>query len=211
VTALNIYEQMITVHLTLPEVTSIFRKYLEASNRKKFTTCISGLSVRQMFGAVEDLKSAILNPPEDRKSALWMKISDPNFVGNEHIKFMLENPTEYSVRKELVQHVVHSFYDILWNQFDPIRSKLDVQVLPGEHAERAVVSISSPEFCLQQAHLVPLIAPLTPESSIAVVHSEAVQVLRKELSVFFSRETNPIIRADEMNKRFNVLAAGQGA
>jgi hypothetical protein len=211
VTALNIYEQMTTIHLSQSEVTANLRKYLEASNRKKFTTCMSGLSVRQMFGAVEDLKSAIFNPPEERKAALWMKISDPNFVGNEHIKFMLENPTEYSVRKELVQHVIHSFYDILWNQFDPLRSKLDVQILPGEHAERAVVSISSPEFCLQQANLVPLIAPRTPESSIAVVHSEAAQVLRKELSVFFSREANPIVRADEMSKRFNVLAAGQGA
>jgi len=164
-----------------------------------------------MFGAVDDMKAAIFNPPEERIAALWMKISDSNFVGNEHIKFMLDSPLDYSVRKELVQHAVNSFYDILWNQYDPLRSKLDVQILPGDHAERAVVAVSSPDFCLQEAHLAPIIAPRTAESSMAVIHPDAVQFLRSELSVFFSRETNPIIKADEMNKRFNVLAAGQGA
>eukprot|EP00298_Acanthocystis_sp_HF-20_P017298 c21718_g1_i1.p1 GENE.c21718_g1_i1~~c21718_g1_i1.p1 ORF type:complete len:445 (-),score=250.57 c21718_g1_i1:58-1392(-) len=211
VTSLNIYEQMTTMHLSQAEVTSIFRKYLESTTREKFTTCISGLAVRQMFGGVEDMRAAVMNPPEERRAALWMKISDSNFVGNEHIKFMLESPIEYSVRKELVQHLIHSFYDILWNQFDPLRSKLNVQVLPGDHIERAVVSISSPEFCLHEAHIVPRIAPKTASSSMAVIHPDAVQFLRRELSVFFSRETNPIVKADEMNKRFNVLAAGQGA
>jgi len=211
VTGLNIYEQMTTIHLAQADVTSILRKFLESTNRQKFTTCISGLAVRQMFGAVDDMKAAIMNPPEERRAALWMKISDSNFVGNDHVKFMIDSPSDYSVRKELVQHLIHSFYDILWNQYDPLRSKLDVQILPGDHNERAVVAISSPEFCLQEANIAPVIAPRTAESSMAIVHPDAVQVLRKELSLFFSRETNPIIKADEMNKRFNVLAAGQGA
>lgn len=210
-TALNVYEQMATIHLSQAEVTSILRKYLEASSRTKFTTCISGLSVRQMFGAVEDMKSAVMNPPEEKRAALWMKIADPNFVGNEHVKFMLENPSEYSVRKELVQHLVHSFYDILWNPYDPLRQKLDIQVLPGEHNERAVVSITAPDFCLKQADLAPIVAPRLPATSMVVLNPDAVQILRKELSTFFSRETNPVVRSDEMNKRFNVLAAGQGA
>merc|ERR1712079_323421 len=94
VTALNVYEQMATIHLSQREVTAIFRKYLEATTRATFTTCMSGLAVRQMFGAVEDMKAAVMNPPEDKRAALWMKIADPNFVGNEHIKFMLENPSE---------------------------------------------------------------------------------------------------------------------
>lgn len=211
VTALNVYEQMATIHLSQAEVTTIFRKYLEASNRQAFTTCISGLAVRQMFGSVDDMVSAVTNPAEDKKAALWLKIADPSFIGNDHIKFMLENPSEYSVRKELVQHAIHSFFDILWDAYDPLRAKLAVQVLPGDHQERAVVSISSPEFCLKQANLVPAIPPRLPTTSIVVLNPDAVQVMRKELSVFFSRATSPIVRADEMGKRFNVLAAGQGA
>jgi hypothetical protein len=210
-TALNVYEQMATLHLSQADVTSIFRKYIEATHRDRFTTCMSGLSIRQLFGAVDDLELAIKNPPEEKRAALWMKIADPNFIGSDHVKFMLENPTGYSVRKELVQHFIHSFFDIYWNHFDPLHDKLRVQVLPGEHQERAVVSVTIPDFCLKQANLAALIAPRLPATSIVVLNPDVVQVLRKELSVFFSRETSPVVRADEMSKRFNVLAAGQGA
>lgn len=210
-TALNVYEQMATIHLSQADVTGILRKYLEASSRTKFTTCMSGLAIRQMFGTVDDMKAAVKNPAEEKRAALWMKISDPNFIGNDHIKFMLENPSEYSVRKELVQHLIHSFFDILWNPFDPLHSKLDVQVLPGEHNERAVVSVTAPDFCLKQANLAPIIAPRLPTTSIVLLNPDAVQILRKEMSLFFSRYTSPVVRADEMSKRFNVLAVGQGA
>jgi hypothetical protein len=211
ITALNVYEQMATIHLSQADVTSIFRKYLEASGREKFTTCMSTLVVRQFFGSVDDPENAIKNPPEEKRALLWMKIADPNFIGNDHIKFMLENPTGYSVRKELVQHFVHSFFDILWNPYDPLREKVRVQILAGEHQERAVVSVTIPDFCLKQANLAALIAPRLPATSMVVLNPDAVQVLRKELAVFFSRETTPVVRADEMSKRFNVLAAGQGA
>jgi len=211
VTALNVYEQMATIRLSQAEVTSIFRKYLQLSNRDKFTGCMSGLAIRQLFGSVDDMEAAIRNPPEEKRAALWMKIADSNFIGSDHIKFMLENPAQYSVRKELVQHFIHSFFDILWNSYDPLHSKLHVQILPGDHQERAVVSVTVPEFCLKQANLVALIAPRLPTTSIVILNPDAVQVLRKELSVFFSRETSPVVRSDEMNKRFNVLAAGQGA
>jgi len=211
VTALNIYEQMATIHLTQAEVTAIFRKYLQATNREAFSTCISSLAVRQLFGTAEDMENSIRNPPEDKKAALWMKIADPNYVGNEHVKFMLENPAGYSVRKELVQHLIHSFYDILWNPYDPLRNKLRVQMLVGEHTERAVVAVTSPDFCLKQAGLAPLIAPRLSTSSVIILNPDAVQTMRREMSVFFSRATSPVVRSDEMNKRFNVLAAGQGA
>jgi len=210
VTALNVYEQMATIHLSQADTTAIFRKYLEASSRDKFTTCMSGLAIRQFFGSVDDPENAIKNPPEEKRALLWMKISDPNFVGNDHIKFMLENPAAYSVRKELVQQFIHAFFDILWNPYDPLREKLRVQVLPGEHQERAVVSVTIPDFCLKQANLAALIAPRLPSDSVVILNPDVVQVLRKELSTFFSRETTPVVRADEMNKRFNVLSAGMG-
>jgi len=211
ITALNVYEQMATIHLSQADVTSIFRKYLEVSSRPKFTTCMSSLSLRQLFGAVEDLAAAIKTPPEEKRAPLWMKIADPNFIGNDHVKFMLESPTDYSVRKELVQHFIHAFFDILWNEYDPLRERLNVQVLPGDHQERALVSVTVPEFCLRQANLAPLIAPRLTATSIVIINPDAVQVLRKELSVFFSRDTSPVVRADELMKRFNVLAAGQGS
>jgi hypothetical protein len=210
-TALNVYEQMATIHLSRADVTNILRQWLGASNRDGFTTCISSLAVRQMFGSTDDPANAIRNPAEEKLPALELKIADPNFVGNEHIKFMLDSAEEYSVRKELIQHLIRSFYHILWNPYDPLRSKLRVQVLPGDHNERAVVTVATPDFCLAQANVVPAIAPRDSQGSVVVINTDAVQTLRKELSVFFSRVTNPVVRSDEMSKRFSVLAAGQAA
>eukprot|EP00299_Pterocystis_sp_00344_P009265 c3845_g1_i1.p1 GENE.c3845_g1_i1~~c3845_g1_i1.p1 ORF type:complete len:381 (-),score=96.83 c3845_g1_i1:140-1282(-) len=210
ITALNVYEQMASIRLSQLDVTNIFRKYLETSSRKKFTTCMSSLSIRQMFGSVEDLEDAIRNPAEEKQAALWLKIADPNFIGNDHLKLMLEKPSDYAVRKELVQHVIHSFYDILWNQYDPLREKLNIQLLNGDHEERGIVSITVPDFCIKQARLAPLIAPRSQSSSLAIANPDAVQVLRRDFSLFFSRGTLPVVRADEMTKRLNILAAGQG-
>jgi hypothetical protein len=210
VTALNVYEQMATIHLSQSDVTTIFRKYLETSSRKKFTTCMSALSIHQMFGNVEDLDDAIRNPAEEKQAALWIKIADPNFIGNDHVKQMLERPADYAVRKELVQHVIHSFYDILWNQYDPLREKLNIQLLTGEHEERAIVSITVPDFCIKQARLAPLIAPRSPSTSVAIANPDAVQMLRRDFALFFSRATIPVVHGDEMAKRINILAAGQG-
>lgn len=210
-TALNVYEQMATIHLSRADVTQILRQYLTASNRERFTTCISALAVRQMFGSTEDAYGAIRNPAEEKLPALELKIADSNFVGNEHIKFMLDASDEYSVRKELVQHLIRSFYHILWNPYDPLRNKLNVQVLPGDHNERAVVTIASPEFCVKQAELSPAVAPRQPAGSAVIINADAVQSLRKELAVFFSRVPSPVVRADEMAKRFSVLSAGQAA
>lgn len=202
---------MATIHLSRADVTSILRSYLEASNRDSFKTCISALAVRQMFGSTDDSYSAIRNPPEEKLPALELKIADPNFVGNEHIKFMLEAAEEYSVRKELIQHLIRSYYHILWNPYDPLRSKLDVQILPGDHNERAVVTVASPEFCTKQADLAPSVSPRQPGGSVVVINTEAVASLRKELSTFFARVPSPVVRADEMAKRFSVLSAGQAA
>lgn len=218
VTAINVYEQMTSVRLSLADVTNILRRYLSATSRSHFTTCMTAQVIRQMVGSqissggtLEEMEAAIRNPLEERQAAMWMKITDPNFVGNEHIKLMLERPDDYSVRKELVQNVVHSFFDILWNPYDPLAEKLRVQVLSGEHAEVAVVSVTVPDFCVKQAGLVPLISPSGPAASVVILNPDAIQVFRGELSLFFSRMTVPVVKEDEMMKRLSILNAGQAA
>jgi len=211
VVALNVYEQMTSTQLSRGKVTERLRSWLMKSGREKFTTCISSLAIRQMFGSVDNGREAIRSPLEEKLPALMLKIADSNFVGNEHIKFMLEAPEEYSMRKELIQHAIRSFYNILWNQFDPLRNKLNVQVLEGDHQERAVVAVSAPPFCQNVAKMVPIIPPRDVGGSMVVVNSEAVQQLRKELSIFFESDNDPVVRADEMSKRLSVLQAGQAA
>jgi len=218
ITAINVYEQMTSIRLSLADVTNILRSYLTATGRSRFTTCMTAQVVRQMVGSQltsgssnDDMEAAMRNPLEERQAAMWMKITDPNFIGNDHVKLMLERPDDYSVRKELVQHVIHSFFDILWNQYDPLSEKLRVQILSGDHSEAAIVSVTVPDFCVKQAGLVPLISPTSPSSSVVILNPDAVQVLRGELSLFFSRMTVPVVKEDEMMKRLSILNAGQAA
>jgi len=216
ISALNVYEQMASLQLSQADVTHMLRKYLSASTRQRFTTCMSSTALKQLVGrqipntgSVADMEAAIKSPLEDHVAAIWLKITDPNYIGNDHVRFMLERPEDYSVRKQLVEQVIHSFFDILWNQFDPLREKLRVQVLDGERTENAVASVTVPDFCLKQAGLVPLIPARGQTASVAIFNPDAVQVLRKELALFFSRMVTPVVRADEMAKRLAVLTSGQ--
>jgi hypothetical protein len=219
ITALNVYEQMTSLHLSQADVTNILRRFLSATGRTHFTTCMTSQVLNQMVGyqvgpgaTNQDFENAMRNPLEDKIAALWMKIVDPNFIGNDHIKLMLQSPEDYSVRKELVQQVIHSFYDILWNTYDPLREKLRIQVLSGEsRPESAIVSVTVPDFCLKQAGLVPLISPMGTTASIVLLNPDAIQVYRRELSLFFSRMTVPVVKEDEMMKRLSILTAGQAA
>jgi len=209
ITAINVYEQMSSMILSQADTTTILRNYLIASPRKKFTTCMTSEVLTRLFGDAPNAQEQILHPEEENRAGLWLKIADPKFIGNEHLQFMLLQPYFYSVRQELVENVIHSFFDILWNPFDPLRDKLHVQILNGNHAESGIVTATVAPFCLEDVNVAPVFTAQQDTLSVAYVNADAVQYLRKELSAFFGRDATPVVSPDDMNKRLNVLATGQ--
>lgn len=56
---------------------------------------------------------------------------------------MVKYPDQFSIRKEIVEMFLVSFFKILWNKDDNLYSKLELEVLSGDHRESAFVEVRS--------------------------------------------------------------------
>ena len=71
-------------------------------------------------------------------------ITRPENVGDLHLKLLLSETQNYAVNRTLVEYVIKAFYTILWDVSEPAsQTKLELDVLAGEHNEVAFVEIKT--------------------------------------------------------------------
>ena len=99
---------------------------------------------------------------------------------------MLLHSDTYRVRTALVEQLTRSFYDILWNEYHPLRARLQLHTLHGPHAERAVLRVSSGHWCAAEQGLAPALPALTRTGSAFVLSDSAVAIRRDEIARFFA-------------------------
>ena len=99
---------------------------------------------------------------------------------------MLLHSDTYRVRTALVEQLTRSFYDILWNEYHPLRTRLQLHTLHGPHAERAVLRVSSGHWCAAEQGLAPALPALTRSGSAFVLSDSAVAIRRDEIARFFA-------------------------
>ena len=56
---------------------------------------------------------------------------------------MLKYSEKYGMRKELVELFLISFYKLLWNKDDELSTKLELEILSGDHTELAFIEVRS--------------------------------------------------------------------
>ena len=91
---------------------------------------------------------------------------------------MLLHPDTYRVRTPLIEQLIRSFYDVAWNDFHPLRSRLQLHSLHGAHAERAVLRVSSGHWCAAEQGLAPALPALTRSGSAFVLSDSAIAIRR---------------------------------
>jgi len=127
----------------------------------------------------------IRNPrPQDKADALEA-LTQPENVGDTHIKLLLKYPDMYSIDPDLVKNFLKAYYSLLWNKEDPASSSLNLVMLVGQHDESAFVEIRSNEACTE-AQIAPLIDPQGDNISVYVNHLDAAQIKRLQLANFFT-------------------------
>ncbi|ARA92680.1 hypothetical protein AWN76_005540 [Rhodothermaceae bacterium RA] len=120
-----------------------------------------------------EVEAFLRHPPETTRPALLRLLTEPAAVGCGHLRLMLEHPTAYHVRPDLLRAVLERYYVTLWAGDD----RLTFDVLPGEHRERAVVNVHTsrgphPPVVLQ--------CPQFGAYQLFVHHPEAVAYLRRQ-------------------------------
>ena len=130
-------------------------------------------------------------PPAQDRPALLEHLLNPDYLGCGHVRLMLQHPDEYGIRRELVESFLRSFYHLWW-QGAP---ELDLTLLPGEHAEAAVVNVRLEEELWGMSR-VPLVSPTCAGSQMFINHPDVASYLRQRVVEFHVRGLGPVAVKD---------------
>jgi hypothetical protein len=205
--ALTVYEQMLQKQLSQGETTYLFTKWL--CEGVDFAMCTDSVAVNSLATSVGAHAIDLARPPEEHVASLMLRVVAPEFVGDEHTKWMLQHPETYAVRRVLAEQLIRSFFGVLWNEYHPLRPKLKLHVLTGSHAERGHVKLHGSHWCWAEQSLAPVIPSKTKVGSVFIYSVEAVALRRSDLVAFFSTQVTPVVEPGEMMARMRALGDGQ--
>lgn len=209
--ALTVYEHMAQRQLTQAETTRLLGGWVGQLREAgaPFRMCVDAQAVAQLAASVGAPDLDLSAPPEESRSALMLRVSAPEFVGSEHVKWMLQYPQTYAVRRELVEQLLRSFYGALWNEYHPLHSSLRLDVIGGVRAERAVVHVHANHWCSNEQGLAPAVSPKTRAGSAFFYSPDAVAQRRTTVSAYMGRAASPTVDPKEYGERLRTLGEGQ--
>jgi len=143
---------------------------------------------------------SIKNPASaDERNTLLGMVSNPEYIGCTHLKAMIEDSASYHVRKELVEHVIKVFHNVLYDNWNPLRHRLLYVTLKGEASKGPGMKVFTPHVC--KSHEAPLVVPNTGKSKAWVYHHKHVTYFRNIAAAFLvlhDTNLNMKLMADRM-------------
>jgi hypothetical protein len=74
---------------------------------------------------------------------LLRALTQPENIGDLHIKMLMSEPKQYSVDKTLTEYFIKAYFDIIWSDDQQLREKLDFDIISGDHKELAFLEVKS--------------------------------------------------------------------
>jgi rhodanese-related sulfurtransferase len=167
--------------------------------------------VTDVIGKHNDLfewVSALRTPPESIRPILLEHLTtNPACIGCGHIRLMLQNSEEYSVRRDLVISVLRSIYELWWAG----TPEINLTTLPGGHQEGAVVNVTTEEQMWDMMP-VPLVSPVCSGTQMFVNHPQFSERLRRSTADALAHLMDPAhaaSTADALHSRMMELGQQQ--
>jgi rhodanese-related sulfurtransferase len=123
------------------------------------------------------------SPPEDVREIVLEHAIIPDHIGCGHLRLALQNPDRYGIRPALIQSFLREFMRLQWSGHD----ENETAVLPGGHAEGAVVNIVVADG-IEAFSAIPLVSPTASGSQMFVNHPQVAGFLRAQLGRFLTRQ-----------------------
>lgn len=207
--ALHIYEDILGFNhqLTQEAIDHYLEAYLKTMKQSKFYMCTDDEALEHLEAdsGLQVTIDTVRNPTEADKKDLLGFLLKPENTGCSHLKRMLRMPDFYSIRLELLKMLLTAYYKILWDKENPLRERLLLERLVGEHQEGAFLEVRANEAC-KTAQIAPLIKPKNEGKSLFVNHIDAASIRRMQLAKFFVNEINKHqepIDVETMHHRMN--------
>lgn len=216
ITALSVFEDLINNNekeekriLNKEDIEYLFKDYLRYMKPDFFSMCTDYNAVVEIEKELLIEGLNIVRPRANLIDPLLNVIASYKNLGDAHLRLLLKYPELYGIRKELVEDFIRVFFKTLWNKEGETNeiysSKINLDILNGEHSESAFVEVRSNDSC-QNLQLAPLIKTKDKKISVFVDHLDAVSFLREDLAKFFSEKATMFdakIDSEIMHKRLN--------
>lgn len=138
-------------------------------------------ALKQVFHPLE-WRKFMARPPEALRPLLIEHMLRPEHLGCGHLRLSLQRSNDYGVRPELVESFLKQFFTLRWEGV----AEHEVAVLPGGHAEGAVVNIMLEDDAEAFSH-VPLVSPMARGSQMFLQHPQVATYLRNQLVRFLAQ------------------------
>lgn len=125
------------------------------------------------------------SPPKEVQAIVLEHAVQPAHLGCGHLRLALQHPERYGMRPALIESFLRSFFELSWAGHD----ENETQVLPGGHAEGAVVNVVV-EHGVEAFSRIPLVSPMVSGSQMFVNHPQVSEFLRSQLGRFLARQTD---------------------
>jgi rhodanese-related sulfurtransferase len=149
-------------------------------------------------------------PPEEVRPVVLEHSLRPEHQGCGHLRNMAQNPAAYGVRDGLVWDVLRATYTNRWRGTPDV----EVHVLPGGHAEGAVLLVVLEEGVTPFSRI-PLVSPLAEGTQLFVSHPQVADFLRKQQTQFLALQRDlidlPYGQAQDVERVMAELGARQTA
>ena len=126
-------------------------------------------------------------PPQDVRKVMLEHSLRPEHQGCGHLRNMAQHPAAYGVRDGLVWDVLSAIYQSRWEAHASGALDIEVQVLPGGHAEGGVLVVVLEEG-VQPFSSIPLVSPLAEGTQLFVSHPQVADFLRKQQAQFLAQQ-----------------------
>ncbi len=127
------------------------------------------------------------SPPEDVRPVLLEHSLVPAHIGCGHLRLTMLRSEQYGVRRALVESFYRAFWTLRWDGID----ENELAVLPGGHAEGAVVRVLLDEG-VEAFSRVPLVSPMAEGSQMFLAHPQVIGYLRGLAVRFLARQRDVV-------------------
>jgi len=185
--ALLVYEDISGTLLTQQTVEQYFRQYLDCMDQEEFVMCTDDQSLSHMQRELSIEGIDLENPQTRYEDQIRGVFTEPDNVGDMHLRMMLRYPDMYAIRPEVIQYFITAYYNTLWAG-DTYSTYLNLVQLAGAHNETGFVEVRSSDSCnLEQAAPVMQARSGGPSTlSLLVNHLDASSIRRAQLAQFFA-------------------------
>jgi hypothetical protein len=198
--ALGVYEQLLGRNVTEAAVQKLLAAWLgDITGSMMYTTddeavhhLQANLHLNGQKGTVVALN--LLFPQPELREEILKDIVKPENQGSYFLKAVLADPRRFYLRKELVEALIRSLFNILWDRSTvgpdgvPLFRKINVNQLSGTFAPRAWINFRANPHC-EEENKAPGFAPMSRRGygavQVIVNHPAAVHSLRRRMSRFF--------------------------